>query len=137
MNDMRIKPHTPEGEYGVTLPSLESSVSVIISLLRSLPELSLVALLTESIFRASSNGGEHLQLFRWGAGTRLFNLTSSSVLPNDSVIISPDKDVLFTSFSNTTTFFATHVPSPSPDTSSLASSADGFDTCGSKGGDEE
>ena len=64
MNDMRIKPHTPEGEYGFTLPSLESSVSFTISLLRSLPQLSITALLTEAGFHASFNEGEHVQLFR-------------------------------------------------------------------------
>ena len=97
----------------------------------------LAKMLTTDGFHASFNEGEHVQLFRWGTGTMLFILTSSSVIPNDSVIISPDKDVLFTSISDTTTFLATHVPSPSPDTFSLASSTDGFDACGSKGGDEE
>ena len=46
MNNIRIKPHIPEGEDGFKLPSLDSSVSVIILLLCSLPALSLVTLLT-------------------------------------------------------------------------------------------
>ena len=37
MNGMCIKPHILEGEDGVTLPSLEYSVSVTILLLHSLP----------------------------------------------------------------------------------------------------
>ena len=67
----------------------------------------------------------------------MFILTSSSVLPNNSIITSPYKDVLFLSFSDTKLFFVSSVPSPYPDTFSLESSEDGFDTCGSKGGDEE
>ena len=134
---MRIKLHIPEGEDGFTLPSFESSVSFTISLLHSLPALSLAALITEAGFHAFSKEGEHLRIFKWGAGTGLFNLTSSSVLPNDSIITSPGKDVLFTSFSETTNSFVSSVPSPSPDTFFLSSLAGGFYTCGKKRADEE
>ena len=73
----------------------------------------------------------------WGAGTEVFNLTSSSVLPTESIITYPDKAGVFPSFSNRATFLASSVPYPSPDTFSLASSAAGFDTCIKKGGDDE
>ena len=68
---------------------------------------------------------------------RDINFTSSSVLPNDSIIIYPYKAAVFTSFSDKTTFLASSVSSPSPDTFYLASSEDGFDTCGNKGGKKE
>ena len=73
----------------------------------------------------------------WGSGTEVFYLTSSSGLPTDSIIISPDKAVVFPSFYDTTRFLASSDPSPSPDTFSLASSADGFDTNVKKVGDED
>ena len=74
----------------------------------------------------------------WGTGTGVFNWTSSSGLPTDSIITSPDKATVFPSFYDMKNFIATSVPSPSPDTFSLASSAAGFDACGKKeGGDEE
>ena len=44
MNKFRIKPNKPEGEDGFTLPSSDSYVSVTISLLHPLPELSLATL---------------------------------------------------------------------------------------------
>ena len=56
MNNIRIKPHVPEGEDGFTLTSSDTSVSITISLLYSLPELSLATLLIASGFHASSNG---------------------------------------------------------------------------------
>ena len=64
MNYFCIKPHIPEGEYGFTLPSLDSSVSITIPLLHSLPELSLSALLTAALFHAPYNEGGPLQIFR-------------------------------------------------------------------------
>ena len=63
MNNFRIKPHIPEGEDGFTLPSSESSVSVTISFLNSLPELSLTTLLTAADSRAYSNEGGSFQIF--------------------------------------------------------------------------
>ena len=136
MNNIHIKPHIPEVEYGFTLPSSDSSVSVTILLLHSLPALSLAALLAVAVFHISSNEGGHLRLLRWGAGTELLSLTYSSGLPTDSIITSTDKYAVFPSFSDTTTFLTSSVPSYSSDTFSLASSAAIFDTCGNKGGDE-
>ena len=46
MNNFRVKPHIPEGEDGFTLLALDSSVSITILLLSSLPELSLATLIT-------------------------------------------------------------------------------------------
>ena len=63
MNKFCIKPHIPEGEYGYTIPSSESYVSVKILLLYLLPELSLAALFTASIFDDSSNDVDTLQIF--------------------------------------------------------------------------
>ena len=116
MNKICIKPHIREGEDGFTLPSSDSSVYVTILLLRSLPALSLATLITASIFHASSNEGGPLQIFRWIAVTGLFSLTYSSGLPTDSIIISLDKAAVFPSFSDSTTFLASSVPSPPPDT---------------------
>ena len=73
----------------------------------------------------------------WDAGTGVLKLTSYSGLPTDSTITSPDKSALFPYFYDTTTFIISYVPSPSPDTFSLASSAAGFDACGKKEGDDE
>ena len=64
MNNIHIKHHIPEDEYGFTLTSSDSSASVTISLLHSLPELLLAALLTAEGFHDSSNEGGPLQLFR-------------------------------------------------------------------------
>ena len=58
----------------------------------------------------------------WDAGTGVFNLTCSSGLPTDSIVTSPDKYGVFTSYSDTTTFLASYFPSPSSDPFSLASS---------------
>ena len=52
----------------------------------------------------------------WGAGTGVLKLTSYSGLPTDSIITSPDKFGVFHSFSDTTTFLASSVPSPSYET---------------------
>ena len=134
MNNNRIKTHIPEGEDSFTLPSSDSSVSVKISLLHSLPELSLATLLTAAGFHAYSSDGGTLHIFRWGAGTRAINLNSLSGLPTDFIITSPDKAAVFPSFSNTTAFIASSVPYPSHDTFYLAYSAARFDTCGKKGG---
>ena len=49
----------------------------------------------------------------WGAGTGVFNLTYSSGLPTDSIIISPDKSAIFSSIYYKTTFLASSVTSPS------------------------
>ena len=68
------------------------------------------------------------------AGTGVFNLTSSSGLLTDSIIISPYKSAVFPSFYDTTTFLASSVPYHSPETFSLNSLESGFDTCGNKGG---
>ena len=46
MNKIFIKTHIPDGEDGFTFPSLDTSVSVKISFLHSLLELSLDTLLT-------------------------------------------------------------------------------------------
>ena len=51
----------------------------------------------------------------WGTGTGVFNLNSSSRLTTDSIITSPDKAGGFPSFSDTTIFLASSVPSPSSD----------------------
>ena len=106
-------------------------------LLHSLPALSLAKLLTASGFHAYSNERGPLQLFIWGAGTGVFNFISSSVVPTESIINSPDNAAVFPSFSSTTTFLASYIPLPSPDTCSLASLVAGFYTYEKKGGDEE
>ena len=72
-----------------------------------------------------------------GISTGVFNLTSYSELPNDSISTSPDKYGVFPSFSCTTTFLASYFPFPFYDTFSLASSTAGFDTCHNKEEDEE
>ena len=57
------------------------------------------------------------------AGTGLFNLNYSSVLPTDSTIASTDKAWVFPYFFDTSNFFASSVPSPSSDTFSPPSSS--------------
>ena len=103
MNKIHIKSHIPEGEDGFTLPSSESSVSVTILLLYSLPELSLATLPTTSRFHSSSNKGGPLQLFIWVASTEALNLNYPSGIPPDSIITSTYKATVFPFFSNTTT----------------------------------
>ena len=71
------------------------------------------------------------------AGTGVFDLTSYPGFPTNSIINSPDKSVVFPLFSDKTTFLSSSVTSPSPDTFSLASYTDGFDTCVKKVVDEE
>ena len=66
-----------------------------------------------------------------------FKLTSSSRLPTDSIITSPDKTGVFNSFSYMIVFLSSSVVSYSPGICSLASLAAGFDTCENKGGYEE
>ena len=51
-----------------------------------------------------------------GAGTGVFNLTSFSGLPTDSIIPSLDEAGVFFSFSYTTTFLASSITSSSSDT---------------------
>ena len=137
MNNICIKPHIPKGEDGFIIPSSDSSVSVIILLLHSLPALLFATLLTTAVFRDSSNDGELLCIFRWVAGKGVFKFNSSSGLPTDSIITSPYKAAVFPSFYNMATFPAFYVTYPSPETFSLASPEAGFDACGNKGGDEE
>ena len=64
INNFCIKYHIPEVEVFLALPSLDSSISITIAFLNSLPELSLSVLLTADDFYASSNAGGNLQLFR-------------------------------------------------------------------------
>ena len=45
MNNFSVEPHILEGEYGSILLSSDSSVSVTISFVHSLPELSIATLL--------------------------------------------------------------------------------------------
>ena len=112
-------------------------LSVTILLLYLLPALSLAALITVAGFHAYSNEGGPLHIFRWGAGTGVLNLTSSSGLTTGSIIASPDKAAVFPYFYDMATFLASSVPYPSPDIFSLASSAAVFDNRGNKGGDEQ
>ena len=65
-----------------------------------------------------------------------FNLNSSSGLPTDPIIPSPDKSGVFTYSSNMITFLASSVLSRYPDTFYLASSAVVFGTCVNNGGYE-
>ena len=46
----------------------------------------------------------------WVAGIGVLKLTSFSVFTNDSIILSPDQAVVFTSFYDTTTFITSYVP---------------------------
>ena len=64
MNTFCIKPHIPEGEDGLTLPSLDSSISTTISLLYSVTTLSLATLLTEAVFHTPYNELWYLHLLR-------------------------------------------------------------------------
>ena len=137
MNNIRIKPQIPEGEDGFILPSSYSSVSITISLFHSLTQLSLDTLITTAGFHASSNEVRTLQLFRWYAGTGVFKWTSSSILPTDSIITSPYKDAVFTSFYDTMKFLTSSITFPSPEIFSLASSEARFDTRVKKLGYEE
>ena len=82
-------------------------------------------------------GGEEEERMIWDVVIGVFNLTSYSGIPNESIILSPDKSAVLPSFSDTTTFIASSIPSPLPDTFSMDSLADGFDTCVKKGGYEE
>ena len=58
----------------------------------------------------------------WCAGTGVFVLPSSSGLPTDYIMASPDKAGEFPSFYKTTKFLASSAPSPSSETFSSASS---------------
>ena len=49
----------------------------------------------------------------WGSGIGVFKLAYSSRLPTESIIPSPDKSGVFTSFSDTKTFVASYIPYPS------------------------
>ena len=115
MNNIHFKPHIPEGEDGFTLPKLDSSVSITTSLFHSLPSLSLAKLLTASTFHASSNEEGPLQILRSGAVSGVFNLTSSSRIPTDFIITSPDKAAAFPYFFYVTKRFFSPIPSVLPD----------------------
>ena len=71
------------------------------------------------------------------AGTGLFNFTSSLGLPTDSIIPYLDKSEVFSSFYDTTLFFASSILSPSTDTPPPAFLAAKLDTCDKKVGDDE
>ena len=137
MNNICIKPHIPKGEDGFKIPPSDSSISVTILLLNSLSVLSLITLLTAAVLDTYSNEGGTLKVFRWGAGTMFLNLTSSLGLPTKSILISLDTSVGFSSFYGRTTFLASSVSCPSPETLSLVSLSDRFGTCENKRGDEE
>ena len=81
MNNICIKPHIPEGEDGFTVQLSDSSISVTIELLSSLPALLLATLLTESVFNDSSNEVGTLQLLIWDVGTGVFNFNNGEYCP--------------------------------------------------------
>ena len=137
MNTICIKPRISEGEDGSVLLSSDFFVYVTILLLNSLTVFSLATLLTTAVFHASSNDIGTLHLFIWGEGTGVFNFNSLSGLPTDSIINSPDKSVVFTSFSDRTNFLVSFVPSPKPDTVYMVTLEDRFDTKAKKRGTEK
>ena len=59
----------------------------------------------------------------WGAGTGVFNLNSSSLLPTNSIIPSTDKAGVFPYFSNVTTFLASYLSFTYSETPHPASSS--------------
>ena len=88
-----------------------------------MPSFSLTRMILEARFDtcAKKGGEDKKEGIIWGAGTGVLNSPSSSVLPTDSIIPSPDKDEVFPYFYDATTYIASTVPSPSSDTFSLAS----------------
>ena len=134
---LSLIPPTSEDSY---LPSLsQNNVSVAPYLLASMPSFSLNRLILAAGFDTCGNkvGDGEQEGMIWSAGTGVFKLTYSSVLPSDFINTSPDKAGVFPSFSDMTTFLASYVPFPFSDTISPTSLAAVFDTCGKKGGDED